>query len=118
MLVTFQKPQTKLLGTYSAFQFLVWVCIIVIIFETDYPNFLFFHLCLLISSSSKRGHGVRWAFAQVEFAISQVNSSRGSPVSISPSLRGVFGVPDTHRLPFYGALQNQIYGNDKSCAEQ
>ncbi|KAK2881122.1 hypothetical protein Q8A67_018390 [Cirrhinus molitorella] len=33
----------------------------------------------LKSSSSKRGHGVRWAFAQVEFAISQVNSSRGSP---------------------------------------
>lgn len=85
------------------------------------PSFCFFHLCLLISSSSKRGHGVRWAFAQVEFAISQVNSSRGSPPffpSRSLPLHGVFEVPDTHRLPFYGTLQNQIYGNDKSCVEQ
>lgn len=34
--------KSKLLSTYMAFQFLVRVCIVVIIFETDYAKFLFF----------------------------------------------------------------------------
>ncbi len=125
MLVTFQKPPPKLLRTYCAFQFLVWVCIIIIILETDYPKFHFFHLCLLISSSSKlesTGLLHKWSLPLVRLTAPVVLLSPSLPLSVGCSecqtLTGCHFM-GLCRTRFMGMIKAVQSNNDTgSCSEQ